>query len=190
MPFFLGALDLWTLWLHHPWSAPFMSCFLVRTPYWGGGGASDLSWSAKLQAVTLGLQVSFGAYLVYILGLELLGFALKTLLFMGGGNANNNTFPTMAGDSSLSKVFIDSSIALARNYSFHNLNLDWEYPQTMTDMNNLGKLFSEWRICHTSWGSSHGRWPPVAPHNGPLFLSQILPLGDVREYPIAVENID
>ena len=56
-----------------------------------------------------------------------------------------NTFAKMGNNVSLHKVFIDLSITLARNYSFHELDLDWEYSQTVVDMNNMGQLFFEWR---------------------------------------------
>ncbi|GMN65316.1 hypothetical protein TIFTF001_034390 [Ficus carica] len=51
----------------------------------------------------------------------------------------------MASDPISRKAFIDSSIAIARSYNFHGLDLDWEFPSSTTDMANLGHLFTEWR---------------------------------------------
>ncbi|KAH9321942.1 hypothetical protein KI387_016581, partial [Taxus chinensis] len=62
--------------------------------------------------------------------------SVKTLLSIGGGNANKDNYSKMAADSSLRKTFIDSAISLARQYSFHGLDLDWEYPETLADMEN------------------------------------------------------
>nr|POE57779.1 putative endochitinase [Quercus suber] len=51
----------------------------------------------------------------------------------------------MASNASTRKSFIDSSITIGRPYNFHDLDLDWEFSSTTTDMTNLGLLFKEWR---------------------------------------------
>ena len=71
--------------------------------------------------------------------------SVKTLLSIGGEGSSPSTFPSMASQNSSRKSFIDSSIQLARNYSFHGLDLDWEYPSSATEMTNLGSLLTEWR---------------------------------------------
>jgi chitinase len=71
--------------------------------------------------------------------------SVKTLLSIGGGGSSPSTFASMASQNSSRKSFIDSSIQLARNYSFHGLDLDWEYPSSATEMTNLGSLLTEWR---------------------------------------------
>ncbi|XP_039066298.1 class V chitinase-like [Hibiscus syriacus] len=70
---------------------------------------------------------------------------VRTLLSIGGGNSSPAGFASMASQASSRKSFIDSSINLARSYNFHGLDLDWEYPSTRTEMNNLGLLLNEWR---------------------------------------------
>jgi chitinase len=71
--------------------------------------------------------------------------SVKTLLSIGGGSSSPSSFASMASQNSSRKSFIDSSIQLARNYSFHGLDLDWEYPSSATEMTNLGLLLTEWR---------------------------------------------
>ncbi|XP_039054847.1 class V chitinase-like [Hibiscus syriacus] len=70
---------------------------------------------------------------------------VRTLLSIGGGSSSPAAFASMASQASSRKSFIDSSINIARSYNFHGLDLDWEYPSTPTEMNNLGLLLNEWR---------------------------------------------
>ncbi|KAK8523394.1 hypothetical protein V6N13_113338 [Hibiscus sabdariffa] len=70
---------------------------------------------------------------------------VRTLLSIGGGSSSPAAFASMASQATSRKSFIDSSISLARSYNFHGLDLDWEYPSTPTEMNNLGLLLNEWR---------------------------------------------
>ncbi|RWR91104.1 hypothetical protein CKAN_02024300 [Cinnamomum micranthum f. kanehirae] len=81
---------------------------------------------------------------------------VKTLLSIGGGNSNSTSFAAMASQPGSRKSFIDSSIQLARSNGFHGLDLDWEYPETSTDMANLGTLLTEWRAAVRSESSSTG----------------------------------
>ncbi|XP_073278083.1 class V chitinase-like [Primulina huaijiensis] len=83
--------------------------------------------------------------------------SVKTLLSIGGGSANETVFSQMASQSSSRKSFIDSSIKLARSYGFYGLDLDWEYPQTSSDMTNLGTLLTEWRTAVTTEAQSSGK---------------------------------
>lgn len=115
--------------------------------------------------------------------------SVKTLLSIGGGDANIDTFAKMAGDASFRKVFIDSSIALARSYSFHGLDLDWEYPQTVEDMNNLGHLFSEWRSAIQAEAQATGN-DPLLLTAAVYFSHKFFAWGEVREYPTATDNLD
>lgn len=71
--------------------------------------------------------------------------SVKTLLSIGGGDSNASAFSAMARTAESRAAFIQSSISAARKYSFDGLDLDWEFPQSDTDMVNLGLLWAEWR---------------------------------------------
>uniref|UniRef100_A0A0D9XRX8 GH18 domain-containing protein n=1 Tax=Leersia perrieri TaxID=77586 RepID=A0A0D9XRX8_9ORYZ len=76
-------------------------------------------------------------------------FAIKTFLSIGTNeykeDVSNAAFSRMAGDRNLRKVFINSSIELARANGFDGLDLSWRFPATQMDMENLGDLLAEWR---------------------------------------------
>ncbi|KAL6221575.1 hypothetical protein ACLB2K_004971 [Fragaria x ananassa] len=82
---------------------------------------------------------------------------VKTLLSIGGGNSSPSTFAAMASQATRRKAFIDSSIKLARNYSFYGLDLDWEYPSSATEMTNFGSLLTEWRSAVANESSTSGK---------------------------------
>lgn len=60
-------------------------------------------------------------------------------------NSLLDTFSTMASTKEDRRSFISSSINVARKYGFDGLDLDWEFPNNQTDMENLALLFREWR---------------------------------------------
>ncbi|CAN8274444.1 unnamed protein product [Cochlearia groenlandica] len=70
---------------------------------------------------------------------------VKTLLSIGGGNADKDAFASMASNPDSRKSFIDSSITIARSYNFHGLDLDWEYPRDATEMSYFRMLLEDWR---------------------------------------------
>lgn len=82
---------------------------------------------------------------------------MKTLLSIGGGGANSTVFAAMASQPSRRNSFIDSSIKLARNYSFHGLDLDWEYPSTAAEIANFGTLLTEWRAAVNNESRTSGK---------------------------------
>ncbi|XP_059635884.1 class V chitinase CHIT5a-like [Cornus florida] len=56
-----------------------------------------------------------------------------------------NIFSNMSSNRDNRASFIQSSIAVAREYGFDGLNLDWEFPNNPQEMSNMAILFSEWR---------------------------------------------
>ncbi|XP_019087386.1 PREDICTED: chitinase-3-like protein 2 [Camelina sativa] len=70
---------------------------------------------------------------------------VKTLLSIGGRNANNSAFASMASRQHFREMFIDSWIRIARSYGFHGLDLAWEYPNSDAEMNDFGDLVRDLR---------------------------------------------
>eukprot|EP01018_Ginkgo_biloba_P013840 Gb_04931 [translate_table: standard] len=116
---------------------------------------------------------------------------IKTLISVGGGGSNGKMFAIMAADASLRKTFIHSSIALARRNGFHGLDLDWEFPQNTVEMENLGKLFCEWRRGIEMEAMASGR-PRLLLTAAVYFAQHFFVWGEKRAYPSKsiAENLD
>ncbi|CAL1358856.1 unnamed protein product [Linum trigynum] len=96
--------------------------------------------------------------------------SVKTLLSIGGGDANITTLAAMANQPGRRKAFIDSSISLARSYNFHGLDLDWQYPLDTTQMANFGDLLTGWKAAVAAEAESSGK-PPLLLSAAVLYLS-------------------
>ncbi|KAJ7556805.1 hypothetical protein O6H91_05G099800 [Diphasiastrum complanatum] len=107
---------------------------------------------------------------------------VKTLISIGGGSSDWRTFSAMASGPPSRQSFIDSSIALARKYNFDGLDLDWEFPQSSTDMANLGTLFSEWRS-RANKESAQSGLPPLL-LTAAVYYASALKVGNGPAYPI------
>lgn len=64
---------------------------------------------------------------------------------MLGLELSSSPLSSMVADTSRRKSFIESSIRTARLYGFKGLDLFWIWPQTASDMTNMGSFFDEWR---------------------------------------------
>jgi len=83
--------------------------------------------------------------------------AVVPLLSIGGATAPYATFGAMVNTSARRKVFINSSIVLARQYGYEGLDLDWESPQTQQEMENLALLLEEWRAATALESQASGK---------------------------------
>ncbi|XP_018850368.1 class V chitinase-like [Juglans regia] len=71
---------------------------------------------------------------------------VKTLLSIGGeGPSPAKILSLVVGDQNKRAKFIQDSIALARNYDFHGLDLCWLYPSSSDDDADLDSFLNEWR---------------------------------------------
>ncbi|XP_030954772.1 cysteine-rich receptor-like protein kinase 19 [Quercus lobata] len=62
-----------------------------------------------------------------------------------GEKVNTSVLSSMLNQSSYRKSFIESSIKTARQYGFQGIDLFWLWPNTASDMTNMGILLDEWR---------------------------------------------
>ncbi|KAK7347567.1 hypothetical protein VNO80_22102 [Phaseolus coccineus] len=85
--------------------------------------------------------------------------SVATLISIGGANSNSDLFAAIASNAAARAAFINSTIAVARAFGFHGVDLDWEFPRTANEMNDLGQLFKEWRAAIASEASFTSRKP-------------------------------
>ncbi|XP_010050309.2 class V chitinase CHIT5b [Eucalyptus grandis] len=72
---------------------------------------------------------------------------VKTLLSIGGsGDVPTALLAEIASCPSSRKVFINSSMEVARKFAFDGLDLDWEWPKNRKEMKDLAHLLREWRL--------------------------------------------
>ncbi|KAL1372165.1 hypothetical protein HN51_002310 [Arachis hypogaea] len=111
---------------------------------------------------------------------------VNTFLSVGGGFGGNLSlhFSAMASQSSTRKAFIDSTIQLARSNGFGGVDLDWEYPSSDADRNNLALLLQEWQAANQEDSRNTGR--------APLLLTAAVAgsnqISSLQYYPIAAIN--
>lgn len=62
-----------------------------------------------------------------------------------GEKINSSVLSSMLNQPSYRKSFIESSMRTARRYGFQGIDLFWLWPNTVSDMTNVGILLEEWR---------------------------------------------
>ncbi|KAJ8767719.1 hypothetical protein K2173_020659 [Erythroxylum novogranatense] len=120
---------------------------------------------------------------------------VKTLLAFGGANNDRKLYARMVAGAVTRGMFINSAIEVAREYGFDGVDLDWEYPESSEDMENLGKLFQEWRQAILEEAKLTRRSPlllTAAVYFSPEFLWGGNGNGNYRKYPVEsiAENLD
>ncbi|KAD3067968.1 hypothetical protein E3N88_35848 [Mikania micrantha] len=81
---------------------------------------------------------------------------VKTLFSVGGGSAGSQIFSIMASSPDKRIRFIASVIKLIDEFGFDGVDIDWEYPETQTDMDNFGLLLDELRTAVNEEAESTG----------------------------------
>ncbi|KAK2633066.1 hypothetical protein EUGRSUZ_L00615 [Eucalyptus grandis] len=112
---------------------------------------------------------------------------VKTLISIGGASDGPTLFATIASSASTRKLFIDSSIEVARRYGFDGLDLDWEMPENPKQMTDLGLLFQEWRSAIQREAKATAR-PPLLLTAAVYFAVDFFLSGTYRMYPVASIN--
>lgn len=69
----------------------------------------------------------------------------RHILLAVGGWGHSDAFPGIAADSTLRRRFIDNLLEFVRTRGYDGIDLDWEYPQSVMDRQNLNRLMAELR---------------------------------------------
>ncbi|KAK9059491.1 hypothetical protein SSX86_020193 [Deinandra increscens subsp. villosa] len=114
--------------------------------------------------------------------------SIKTLFSTGGaGEDLKILFSRMALGHDSRKSFICSTIEVARKFEFDGVDLDWEFPQTPTDMVNFRHLLHEWRVAVKKEARSSGR-PQLLLSAATYYKPEITLDNVYRTYPVASIN--
>ncbi|KAI6682409.1 hypothetical protein NL676_036290 [Syzygium grande] len=117
---------------------------------------------------------------------------VKTLLSIGGaGDVPTALLANMASRHSSRKVFINSSLEVARKFGFDGLDLDWESPQNPKEMDDLAHLLREWRLAIIEEARATEQ-PPLLLTAAVYFASDFFLDPVYRTYPVAAirKNLD
>ncbi|XP_062197735.1 nod factor hydrolase protein 1-like [Phragmites australis] len=115
--------------------------------------------------------------------------SVKTILCIGTDrykvDVSNAAFSRMASDKNLRRVFINSSVEVARANGFDGLDLSWIFPATQMDMENLGVLLAEWRARIVEESTTNSLSEPLLLTATLYFSSHLFGMPDSNlDYPI------
>ncbi|KAI3811288.1 hypothetical protein L1987_21009 [Smallanthus sonchifolius] len=111
---------------------------------------------------------------------------VKTLFSIGGGSFGTQIFSYMASSPDSRGSFINSTIQVAREFGFDGVDLDWEYPQTQTEMDNFGLLLDEWRVAVNEEAQSTGNSKLLL--SAATYYKPVIPWDVVHTYPVESIN--
>ena len=69
----------------------------------------------------------------------------KKILISLGGSGNSSSFSDVTGDVSLRSTFIANIVTFVQQNNYDGVDVDWEFPSTLSDRENLTLLMSELR---------------------------------------------
>ncbi|KAL8255445.1 hypothetical protein R6Q59_033666 [Mikania micrantha] len=103
-----------------------------------------------------------------------------------GGGSGSDILNNMALASDSRSRFISSAIKVARDNNFDGVDLDWEYPTTQIDMDNLGLLLAEWREAVNQDAVTTGK--PTLLLSAATYYKPEFQWGIARTFPVASMN--
>uniref|UniRef100_A0A2N9FWC3 GH18 domain-containing protein n=1 Tax=Fagus sylvatica TaxID=28930 RepID=A0A2N9FWC3_FAGSY len=109
---------------------------------------------------------------------------VKALYSLGGGGISPDPFGRMASTASTRQIFINATIDVARKYGFDGFDLDWEFPESPKEMNDLAQLLKEWRYAIQKEAKITHR-PPLLLTAAVYYSADFLAYGARRSYPAA-----
>lgn len=140
---------------YFPWNIPFDKLTHLNYAFAKPQPNGELNFSLPFTANIFKTTTSAGK--VYGLcekmyQLKKLNRKLKIVLSIGGGSGSE-IFHEIMSDERKRKALVDSCIYALKHYGFDGIDLDWEYPTTEEDGNNLSCFMHELRNAMTSLSS-------------------------------------
>lgn len=172
----------------------------IKAAYWpsfDGFPASSIDTSYFTHIYYAFLQIDPNTYVLnitpldqqqipsFITALRTRNPPVKTLLSIGGAGNNRTALSQMVSTEETRKIFIESTIEVARKYGFDGIDFDWEFPENDRDMSNLGLLYKQWRIALNHEAIIGGK-PRLLLTSAVYYASKHNLYGELATYPAQV----